>query len=260
MKKAIFFDIDGTLWDKQQQIPDSTKEALALLKEKGHYLFISSGRTKAFIPEKKLMQFGFDGILAGCGTYGEFQEEVKYYHKIPLSQIQQDCEFLNKIGATYVLEGRHYLYMDEERFPEGDPFPIWMRNTLAERLLPIRGNENQLEVSKMSVNYMDNIKQVEEEFSKRYQIIHHREKVMEIVPKGLNKATGIQEICKLLGIAREDTYAFGDSRNDLEMLEYVAHSVAMGNGTQELKDVAEYVTTDLWDNGIYNGLKFYGLI
>ena len=51
MKKAIFFDIDGTLWDDKQQIPDSTVEALRMLKENGHYLFLCSGRTRIFIPE-----------------------------------------------------------------------------------------------------------------------------------------------------------------------------------------------------------------
>ena len=83
---------------------------------------------------------------------------------------------------------------------------------------------------------------------------------MEIVPKGFNKATGIQQMCEILGIAHEDTYAFGDSTNDLDMLKYVAHSVAMGDGMQQAKDAAEYVTTPLWGDGIYNGLKHYGLI
>ena len=64
----------------------------------------------------------------------------------------------------------------------------------------------------------------------------------------------------MFDIPWEHTYAFGDSANDLEMLSYVAHSVAMGNGTQEVKETAEYVTTGVMDDGIYNGLKHYGLI
>ena len=81
MKKAIFFDIDGTIWDEKQQIPNSTKEAFQKMKEQGHYLFISSGRTRIFIPDEALMPLGFDGILSVCGTYGEFQKEIKFYHK-----------------------------------------------------------------------------------------------------------------------------------------------------------------------------------
>lgn len=83
---------------------------------------------------------------------------------------------------------------------------------------------------------------------------------MEIVPKGYNKAAGIQKICEILGISHENTYSFGDSTNDLDMLEYTAHSVAMGDGMQQAKDAAEYVTTSLWEDGIYQGCKYYGLI
>lgn len=83
---------------------------------------------------------------------------------------------------------------------------------------------------------------------------------MEIVPKGFNKATGIQEICRLLGIAHEDTYSFGDSTNDLDMLAYTAHSVAMGDGMQEAKDAAEYVTSPLREDGILKACEHYGLV
>ena len=54
MRKAVFFDIDGTIWDERQRIPDSTREAFLKMKEQGHYLFISSGRTRVFIPDTPL--------------------------------------------------------------------------------------------------------------------------------------------------------------------------------------------------------------
>ena len=63
MKKAVFFDIDGTLWDNKQQIPDSTRKALLQLKKNGHYLFICSGRTRVFIPDEALLPLGFDGFF-----------------------------------------------------------------------------------------------------------------------------------------------------------------------------------------------------
>lgn len=261
MKKAIFFDIDGTLWDEKQQIPDSTREALRLLKEKGHYLFICSGRTRIFIPDRELMPLGFDGILGGCGTYGEFQGETKFYHKIALEQIQKECEFMNGLGAAYILEGRYALYMDEERFEEEFAYYSHMQSLLGDKLLRVSGNEENLEVSKFCVNYLkEGQEQLEEELAKRYALIQRVGDFMEVVPKGFNKATGIQEMCKVLGIAHEDTYAFGDSTNDLDMLKFAAHSVAMGDGMQEAKDAAEYVTTALWEDGIYNGVKHYGLI
>ncbi len=261
MKKAIFFDIDGTLWDDKQQIPDSTVEALRMLKENGHYLFLCSGRTRIFIPDKELMPLGFDGVVAGCGTYGEFQGEVKFYYKLDLDQIRKDCEYLNKVHAAYILEGRYALYIDKERF-EKDFFTYsQMKSVLGDRLLRVSGNEDSLEVSKFCVNYLkDGQEAVEQELEQRYEIIHRDGDFMEVVPKGFNKATGIKEMCQALGIDHKNTYGFGDSTNDLDMLEYCAHSVAMGDGMQEAKDVAEYVTTGLWEDGIYNALKHYELI
>ena len=84
--------------------------------------------------------------------------------------------------------------------------------------------------------------------------------VLEIGQAGHSKASGIERLCASLGIAKEDTYAFGDSANDVEMLEFVAHGIAMGNGTDVAKNAAEFITTDIHRDGIWNGLKHYGLI
>ena len=263
MRKAIFFDIDGTIWDKKQQIPDSTREAFQQMKHQGHYLFISSGRTRIFIPDQALMPLGFDGILAGCGTYGEFQGEVKFYHKIALEEIQRINDFLRSLGAAYILEGRYFLYLDEERFPKDSSFPQELKRDMGENMLRVTGNEDCLEVSKFCVNYLEDTKkqqELEHVLEPGYTVIHRGGNFMEIVPKGFHKATGIQEICRILGIAHENTYSFGDSTTDLDMLEYTAHSVAMGDGMQQAKEVAEYVTAPLWEDGIYLACKHYGLI
>ena len=64
----------------------------------------------------------------------------------------------------------------------------------------------------------------------------------------------------LFGITPEECVAFGHQYNDVEMLEFVAHGIAMGNGTDVAKNAAEFVTTDIHKDGIWNGLKHYGLI
>jgi hydroxymethylpyrimidine pyrophosphatase-like HAD family hydrolase len=66
--------------------------------------------------------------------------------------------------------------------------------------------------------------------------------------------------CELVGIDPANTYAFGDSENDIDMLEAAAHGVAMGNGTDRAKAAANYVTTAFDEDGIYKGLKHFGLI
>jgi len=62
------------------------------------------------------------------------------------------------------------------------------------------------------------------------------------VPKGVHKALGLSVIAKSMSLGPEDIIAFGDEHNDLEMLEYAGWGVAMANGTQQLKTVANDVT------------------
>ena len=71
MSKAVFFDIDGTLWDFYNQIPVSTVTAIRELRKNGHYAFICSGRARAYIQHPDLFAIGFDGVVAGCGTHVE---------------------------------------------------------------------------------------------------------------------------------------------------------------------------------------------
>ena len=90
--------------------------------------------------------------------------------------------------------------------------------------------------------------------------INHDGVIFEFVPKDSSKATGISFVCDKLGISAEDTYAFGDSNNDVDMLSCVGHGICMGGGTDAAKKVSEYITAGLSDDGIEKGLKHYGLI
>ena len=167
------------------------------------------------------------------------------------------------MDAAYILEGRHYLYLDEERFPQESVFPQKLKSSMGDRLIRVTGNEERLEVSKFCANYLQEAakqQELERVLEPGYTVIHRGGDFMEIVPKGFNKATGIQEMCRLLAIAHEDTYSFGDSTNDLDMLEYTAHSACMGDGMQQAKDVADYVTAPLWEDGIYKACEHYGLL
>ena len=82
----------------------------------------------------------------------------------------------------------------------------------------------------------------------------------EIIQKDYSKATAIQFMCDYLNLSLDDCYVIGDSTNDLSMLQYVRHSIAMGNSTPEILPYCEYVTTDIMEDGIANALKHYELI
>ena len=95
---------------------------------------------------------------------------------------------------------------------------------------------------------------------KQFDHIIRSDDFLEIVPRGYSKATGINELCSYLNIDGEDVYVFGDSYNDLSMLQAVKHSIVMGNGDEKAKEIAGFVTHDCADDGIEYACKHYGLI
>ena len=75
-----------------------------------------------------------------------------------------------------------------------------------------------------------------------------------------NNTQKIDELLKYLGASLEDTYAFGDGPNDLEMLQYVQYGTAMGNAEESVLRSAEYRTEGIWEDGVARALERYGLI
>lgn len=259
MKKAVFFDIDGTLWNDRMQIPDSTKASIRALREAGNYAFLCSGRSRANIRAKELLDIGFDGVIAACGAHIDFHGEKVFEQLLPKEQVAYALAVIKKHHMLAVLEGPRYIYVDAGDFRE-DPYVNYLKKELGENVKPVAGN-TEFEINKLSIDLKGtDLKLVLEELEEEFDVIVHDDWLIEILPKGYSKATGIRKVCEMLDIAMEDTYAFGDSANDLEMLAFVAHGSAMGNGTSEVKQAAEFVTTDIMEDGIQVGLKHYGLI
>lgn len=83
---------------------------------------------------------------------------------------------------------------------------------------------------------------------------------IDIISKDGGKDHGIRKILEVHGFTREESIAFGDSDNDLEMLEFAGIGVAMGNAAESVKEVADYVTSHIDEDGIWNACKHFELI
>ncbi len=259
MKKAVFFDIDGTILDHENFIPRSTIEGIHKLRQKGNYAFLCTGRSRAFVRNPVILDIGFDGIVSGCGTMIEFHDEVVFYKKLEQDLIRRTVDFLKANHVSVIMEGRYKLYADPDDFVN-DLYTVRLKKELGSDLVPVTGSENDWEVSKFSctTEHAD-MEVVKPYLEKDYEIIMHEIPVMEVVPKGCSKGTGILKVCEMLDIPAADSYAFGDSANDLPMFEAAGCSIAMGNGTDLAKQSADYVTDALHEDGIYHALEHFGL-
>lgn len=260
MKKAVFFDIDGTLWGQDMHVPESAAGAIRLLRRRGNYAFLCSGRSRAAICAKELFDIGFDGILAGCGTYIEYAGEVVFERKLSAAELAELIGIFEKYEAPVVIEGRHCLYADLAQFQQ-NAYILLLKQILGERFVPLLAKTGDYDANKMTAYLVKGGQsRLQQELGGRYELLFHTPEIIEVLPKGFSKAGGIEWICGYLHLAREDTYAFGDSVNDVEMLRYAGHGIAMGNATKIAKEAADYVTDELRADGILNGLKHFALI
>ncbi len=257
MIKAIFFDVDGTLVSfDTHTIPTSTLKAIELLKEKDIKIFISTGRHRKAL--NNLENLLFDGYVTINGGYCTVEnDKVLHQHFVEKSDIDSILEYQknNPFPCMVVSENGFFInYTNEvtQKVLEMLEFPnVPIGNIETARDL----NVLQL-VSFFSENQEQEImSQMPNCDSTRW---HHL--FTDIVPKGSNKAIGIEKILQHYGLTKEECMAFGDGGNDTEMLCYVGLGVAMGNANDEVKAVADYVTTSVDDNGIWNALKKFSII
>jgi hypothetical protein len=259
--KLIFFDIDGTIWDDHMRIPDSTVSALKQLQQNGHKIFLSSGRARGNICSQKLLDIGFDGIVAACGNHIEMDGKILFENILTPEMTRKVIRVFEACRMPIVLEGPEYHWIDKEGF-EDDPYVTYLFREMGQSAKFLNGYEGSIRINKMAGDVLPttDYARVKEELGADFDFLEHVGNVVEVIPKGSSKATGIAWLCDYLGVDRDDTYAVGDSVNDLDMLTFAGHGIAMGNATAPAKEAAEYVTTDIHDDGIRHAMEHYGLI
>lgn len=259
-KKAIFFDIDGTLYNVSLGVPESTIQGITELKKNGHLTFLATGRARAMIP-KKLLDLEFDGILAACGTYVEYGNNLIYNINLKKYISNKAIYTLRKYNVFFVLEGSNYLYMDEWKDFDEYKFSLQtFKNEFSNKIKPITEIDTYFNKITCITNELKNFKKAYKILEKDFNCIYHNSGFIELVPKGYSKVNGIERIIKHLNIDINDTYAFGDSLNDIDMINYVKYGVAMKNSSPEVLNIAKYKTDSIENDGIYKGLKHFNLI
>ena len=262
MTKYVFFDIDGTLWDEKMIVPESTKLAIKKLQENGHKAFICTGRAMGNVNDPQFDEIGFDGFIAACGNHVEMDGQVLYERNMSYEDVQDIYDISRQHHLPIIYEGSKYQWLDREGF-EGDAYIEYIIENLADVAKFLDECDlKEIEANKFSalVNENTDYDAVEKSLENRFDFMNHGDGIIEAVPKGTSKATGIAWLCEHLNVAKGDTYALGDSINDLEMLGFVGHSIAMGNASQMAKDAAEYVTSHIHEDGVLKALKHYKLI
>ncbi len=274
-KKLIFLDIDGTLVEPgENKPPESALEAIRKAQKNGHKVFLCSGRNEAML--SPLLKYNFDGYVASSGGFVVCDGEIIYDQPMKKEQYDLAVELLHKHNVVCTVEARDMSYGDqnlEELFASGgDGEPnselVRWKKAINESLniLPIEEYDGRpIYKVVMMANEMSQLEEakaaLEDDFDfcifgdGRFNIVNG-----EMINRAFDKGRGIEKVCLALNHPIEDTIGFGDSMNDLQMIETVGLSVCMENGNEELKELSDITTPAPSEDGIYKAFEALGLI
>lgn len=276
MYQIIFFDIDGTLRDESYGIPETTKTAIKMCKENGSYVCLCTGRNVEAISDD-VLELKMNGTIASGGSYIEFENKIIKEKFFPINKVEEVSLYLKNADeqTAFTFETNDTVFMNEEAVRI-------LKYSNEEKFRSLTNEERKYVSENEKIIYEDNIDKLktnihkvnkiclwsnEEIFEKINQILLE-EKIelaqcfkfdtrnyYEIIQKDCNKGDAIKELCKHLNIPIEETMAFGDGRNDIDMLKKAGTAIGMKSGSMEIFKYVDSICEEPFNNGIYLELK-----
>lgn len=248
-KHLIFFDVDGTLLFRNTDICKADVDALQRLRDAGHEIFLNTGRSRSILPKDLLKKVKFDGFVCGS-TYVEYHGKVLHRECIDDESLRGFCRYAKDKGIGLLLEGEKQSYG-----VNGGCFHPCV--DITEALEECLVEPSFMLTTKLTAD-CDIPKRVSVRFPK-LRCINFGGYSEQIVA-GYDKAYGMKLLCDKLGVKYENTAAFGDSVNDVEMLKFAGKSVIMHSAPASLDELAT-LRTDADEGGVAEGIEkiFFGV-
>ncbi len=257
MVKAIFFDIDGTLLDPAtKQVPRSTLVCLNALRRKGIKLFVATGRfpgMTTFLEEI----FPFDGFITLNGQLAT-DRQGQVLHRMPHRPevIRKLVDLVPQAGFPCLIIEEDQCFAVEDSKVIRDHF-AWA-GLPAPELYSISRLEQHPVLQFLAYIYPDQTHLLTP--LGPIAITGSAHGILDVIPKEGGKEVGIAAVADHYGWKREEILVFGDGPNDAEMLRWAGTGVALGNGVEEAKAAADYVTSPVGEDGVKNALLHLGML
>lgn len=272
MEKLVFLDIDGTLCDKSGVVPLSAKRAILKARDNGHKVFLCTGRSTSEI-NTDIKKIGFDGIVAGAGAYVECGQKEIYHKTLDQKPLKELIQYMLCENILFVLERNEGCMVTKEGLENLDSTlkseQVFDEKARKEFIQSMNICTNPLEISGVNkilyFNSTKSLEELEKRFGSYFAILPSSIEAMgarsgEISDKKINKATGIQKVLEYFKKTKEDVIAIGDGMNDIEMIQYAKIGIAMKDGQEKLKLLADYVAPAVKDDGIYKSFIHFKLM
>ena len=255
--KAVFFDIDGTLVSfKSHTVPESTRRAIARLREQGVKVFIATGRLMKHVAIVNDIEV--DGYITVNGGYCITSAgEVIFESAFPRATVERVIDLSEQYDFDLNVMTHQDMYVSSmgERVKK----IASMIN-----IMPTVADVRAIAATQPVVQMCPYIsRELEQEIMPLLpDCVGSRwiETFMDLNVRGVDKSLGIQQVMNYYGLTMAEAMAFGDGGNDLPMVRDAAVGVAMGNACDELKAVADYITSSVDEDGVSRALEHFGLI
>ena len=268
--KLIFLDIDGTLTIPGENTPpQSAVDAIAKARAKGNKVFLCTGRNPDML--KPLLRYQFDGFISCAGGYiavGEKYDDVIYNH--PMTDEQRDIALktLHDNGVFCTIEAEKGSWGDENLGEflsgqsEGNSEIERWRKALSSNLgIKPMSQYDGSPIYKVVIMClkMEQLDEAKKALGDNFNFVMQEVKVGgsssscingEIMDKAFNKGLGVKMIAEKFNTDLKDTIGFGDSMNDLEMIQTVGFSVCMANGSERLQKLSDMVCASVSEDGL----------
>ena len=258
--KIAFFDIDGTLVDVPNGLTSPTQatiEALNEFKKQGNKIVIATARGAV---SESIKGIPFDGYIFNDGHYIIYNNEVLVDEIFSTEMIQKQMDVYQKYKGRYMFSGHQgswCSYLDDELVIKHR----FMFSGTTKRPEDVCEEFKARDVDAISCCVLfdtaEDLYKAYHELEEEFTMIPYDTGLirMDVYCKGFTKGTACEFFYQKLGVNKEDTYAFGDGVNDMEMIQLVGHGIAMGNAVTQLKEVASEVTDTVDQDGIVKSFK-----
>ena len=276
--KAVFFDIDRTLLNDRKNVQKTTQKAIRSLKSQGIMVGLATSRGPGFV-QPFLENFGIDFAVTYNGQIILTRDKILHQNQLPKSLVYKIIRYASEkkkevsLGTVAGLAGSRIIDMGTSQFGQvvSSIVPKSMVTTvessfknLIRRVKP-QSFTNLVTIMREPIYQVVMVASVEEtnEIIEKFpyvKITRSSPYSIDFISMEQSKIKGIERLGGMFGFELSEVMAFGDSDNDVEMLNGVGVGVAMGNADELVKEGAHFVTASNNNGGISKALAHYGLI
>jgi len=253
-KRMLFMDLDGTLLNDRKEITPGNRAALEAALDRGHGVIITTGRPlKSAMTQARKLGLDKPGCFLiaynGAMIYDWEKNRQLFAQTLEIPTVLDIFDYVNQQGFHL----QTYDTWDVLVEPRCDNAIVREYCDLIRMDFKVISSvhtdlrEEPVKVLIIEKEDLAGIQRLQKElgthFGHKVDTFFSNPTYMEVVPVGMNKGAAVQMLCEIMNVPIENAVAVGDAANDLSMIEAAGIGIAMANGTNEVKAVANFITT-----------------